>query len=291
MGWINWSKEAARRVASGGTGNGYREANADIIERAINGIGTISGAAREGEGVRVVYNMANAHLPRVLEHGYRNCYRRDQRNIGDVRPVSSRRTGVDKEIAAGISPSVDYKDIHYGAVELNGTGMRYYGDICVVLKTTEFDDDTVVLHRNSYDLTRSPMADRIALGTPVQVLIDGIAGRRPDVASMLVCKVIRDPLADERLLTVGHIAASLLHDEDYFEVVRLSHFACAHIEEIRVSAADTTLELSIDDRQRQGATPSLAELIWRYRREQACKAAAAHGIPYRVVTSDGRVRG
>jgi hypothetical protein len=292
MGWVDWSEEAERRISRGDEGDGYRRANVAIIIRAVDGIGIDSGTVREADGVRVVYNVSSAHLPQILASGYQNCYHRaNRRTIGTLQQVSRRRRDVDKAIATAISPSADHEDIHYGAVELNGVGMRYYGDVCIVLKSAEFSADTVVLSRNSYDLTRSPMADIVAKdGAMVGTLVKSIVGTRRDVASMLVCKVINDRSAGERLFTVGRIAASLLEDEDYFEVVRLRPFTARDVEEIRVSAAEATLELHTGDLQRQGLTPSLAELIWRYRREQAHKAAAAHDIPYRVVVTDGRVR-
>lgn len=124
----------------------------------------------------------------------------------------------------------------------------------------------------------------------METLAGEMLGTRQDVASMLVCKVIRDPSFDERLLTVGRIAQSLLHDEDYFEVARIGSFDASQIEEVRVSSADAALEMYIGESQRQGVTPTLAELIWRFRRQQAARAAAALNIPYRVVTTDGRVR-
>jgi hypothetical protein len=293
MGRVDWSMKAEERISRGDDGDGYRRANADIVTRAVDGIGIDSGRVREADGVRVVYNVSSAHLPKILASGYENCYHRaGQRTIGTPQPVSRRRLDVDMAIAAAISPPARHEDIHYGAVELNGVGMRYYGDVCIVLKSAEFCADTVVLSHNSYDLTRSPMRDIIATGSEtVETLVKSIVGTRRDVASMLVCKIISDRSAEERLLTVGRISASLLEDEDYFEVVRLSPFTAKDIEEIRVSAAEATLELHIGDLQRQGLTPTLAELIWRHRREQARKAAAAQDIPYRIVTTDGRVRG
>lgn len=288
---LNWGNEANQRIARQRKGGDYRGANASMITRAIDGVGIDSGTAREGDGVRVVYNVSSAHLPQILASGYVNCYHRGtRRTIGNPSQVSPRRLGVDIAIASALVPPVSHEDIHYGAVELNGVGMRYYGDVCIVLKSSEFSADTVVLSRNSYDLTRSPMADMISQGAQVGTLIQRMMGTRLDVASMLVCKVIRDPSIDDRLLTVGRIAASLLHDEEYFEVVRLETFDVSSIEEIRVSSADATLEMHIAERQRQGLTPTLAELIWRHRREQAARSAAANNLPYRVVTTDGRVR-
>lgn len=292
MAGVDWPGEAEQRIALNGNGGAYRGANAAIIRRAIDGIGIDSGVAQKGAGVRIAYNVSSTHLPEILSSEYVNCYHRDsRRTIGSKSSVSRRRVRVDEAIACAIGLPGKHETIHYGAVELNGVGMRYYGDVCVVLKAAEFGPKTAVLFRNSYDLTRSPMVDRISDDLTMEILAEGMVGTRTDVASMLVCKVIRDPSIDERLLTVGRIATSLLHDEDYFEVVRMGSFDASQVEEVRVSSADVALEMYIGERQRQGVTPTLAELIWRYRRQQAARAAAAHGIPYRVVTTDGRVRG
>jgi hypothetical protein len=188
MGWVDWSEEAERRISRGDEGDGYRKANATIIIRAVDGIGIDSGTVREADGVRVVYNVSSAHLPQILASGYQNCYHRaDRRTIGTLQQVPRRRRDVDRAIATAISPSADHEDIHYGAVELNGVGMHYYGDVCIVLKSAEFSAETVVLSRNSYDLTRSPMADIVAKdGAMVETLVKSIVGTRRDVASKMV---------------------------------------------------------------------------------------------------------
>lgn len=288
-----WKAEAGKLVSMGTSVEvSYRTANANIIARAINGIGMDSGLRRPSDGVRAVFNVSSTHLPSILASGYDNGYHRSpRRTIGDPPPVSTRRVFVDRAIAAAAARPGEHEHIHYGAVDLNGTGMRYYGDICLVLKHAEFPHDEVVLSRNSYDLVRAPIADRIA--DDAQRAIKeavSIIGSRNDVACMLACKTLDQQGTDRRLLTVGRISQALLYDEDYFEVVRFKRFEASAIEELRLSSTDVAIELEIAGQLSRGMTPSLEELIWRYRRELARVAAARERIPVRVVMSDGRVR-
>src|SRR4029079_16002742 len=73
--------------------------------------------------------------------------------LGDSMPVPT-RLGVDEALAkltAGPKES-----IYFGAVELNGTGVRFYGDLCLILAPQNVPQTTVILESNSYDLVRPP---------------------------------------------------------------------------------------------------------------------------------------
>jgi hypothetical protein len=292
-----WEEEATR-LASGGdaASAAYRQANANIISRTLNGYGMDSGNRRVGDGVRVVFNASSTHIPGILADGYDNGYQRTaRRTIGTSPPPSKRRRFVDEAISEAISSTLDHRvshdQIHYGAAELNGSGLRYYGDTCIVLKDSEFPAKEVVLSRNSYDLARAPLADRIGGDATLATNeAKALLGSRADIGHMLACKILAFPGMDQRLVTIGRVSAALLHDEDYFEVVRFTRFDISVIEELRVSASDAAVELQIGNQLARGPTPSLEELVWRHRREQARAAAAAVGIPYRIVMSDGRLR-
>jgi hypothetical protein len=47
------------------------------------------------------------------------------------------------------------------AAELNGAGIRFYGDVCLVLKPAAIAPDTKVLDRNSYDVLREPFRSAV----------------------------------------------------------------------------------------------------------------------------------
>lgn len=293
MGKVDWKTDAEGRIHDEDESrSAYKSANADIIARAVDGAGTVSGVYRNRDGVRAVFNVSSSHLPAILDDRYQNCYAvTSRRVIGQRQSISQRRQAVDRVVAAAIPCEPKYTDLHYGAVELNGVGMRYYGDACIVLKRDELQHDTVVLFRNSYDLVRPPMLDSFLESNERAVeLATSIMGTRADVTYMLACKMMHDPGIGERLLTIGRISQELIHDEDYFEVVRTRDFGHANIEEVRVSPGEVALELQIAEQIDSGPPPTLAELIWMYRREEARRAAARHGIPVRITISDGRTR-
>jgi hypothetical protein len=53
------------------------------------------------------------------------------------------------------------EDISFGAIETSGTGIRFYGDMCLVLKPPPDMDQFLLIDRNSYDVTRNPIAQRV----------------------------------------------------------------------------------------------------------------------------------
>ena len=295
-----WTDKAVALVPAESTcaADDYRRANADIIHKTIGGIGVDSGSKHPRAGVRIVYNLSAAHVGAVLEFGYKNCYALEvagKNAVGErqERKVSAKRRAIDAAIAAVASPTAppDPSALHYGALELNGTGVRYYGDMCLVLRAQCADEDTLVLYRNSYDLERPPIGPRIAGDAGKRrIEAEQLAGRWLNLPDMAICKILDGAPAPPRLMTGGMISAALLADEDFMEVPRVKSFGAADIAEMRTSASDVAAEARIADRLARGPTPSLAELLWRDRRREAERAAAKSNIPVRVVTTPGRVR-
>lgn len=295
---VNWNAKALGVIAgtSGAGPNTYRQANAAIIHKTVNGIGVDSGRSCAVAGIRLVYNMSSAYIPAMLLNGYKNCYDLENAKTGRVggappSGVSQKRIMIDQAIAKLLPRQPNHESIYYGAIDLNGCGMRYYGDLCLVLKPATFPAKTVVLDRNSYDLQRPPIRDDIALG--IKTLDDAaaeLAGDRGDAADMLTFKILSDGLGERRLLTSGKISQAILTDEDYHEVPRVGSFSGADVAEIRTTAADATAEMSIGSQLAQGVTPSVTGLLWRQRRRHAAASAAANGLSVRVVIADGRVR-
>lgn len=273
----------------------YAEANGDMIRRTVAGIGIDSGKKSASAGIRIAFNISSAYLPQALSQRYKNCY--DLEDLGSTvgisvpkeTKISKRRRTIDETIAK-LCPPGTYRNLYYGAVELNGAGMRYYGDMCLILKEEQFKDATLVLYRNSYDLDREPIRSRIRKGGTLASEAERLAGTRASAPDMVVCKIFDQAPSADRLLTSGVISDGILADEDYLEVPRTGPFGAAEIAEVRTSAADVAAEGRIADRLERGPLPNVAELLWRNRRRGAERAAGQARINLRVVTSSGRAR-
>lgn len=280
----------------------YRKANAEMIWRTLLGHGPDARAdsvtrLRLEAGMRCVFNMSAAHVPALLATGgsYLNCY--DLQKLYPERRISRLRSEIDAVVAQVDAASTVPETLYYGAVELNGSGMRYYGDLCVVLKPDEADDALLLL-TNSYDLHRDPTRAKVYSPSDPKLTrsrraqeLQGWAGRWPaDAADMAVWKLLRSAPATQTRLTAGVISQGVLNDETYMEIVRGSSFSAGEVEEIRTGAADAGADARIGDRTSNGPSPPLAHMLWRQRRRGAERAATACGLAVRVVVSPGRER-
>lgn len=273
-----------------------QKANRAMVRNAMLGFGPDAQRPDPEAGERLVYNISSVHVGNVLSTRYLNGY--DLKTILGTRGVSRLRRQIDEVVAELAGNNQTPETSYYGAVELNGSGIRYFGDFCLVLKPNP-DRDGMLLFTNSYDVHRQPMRDSAFVsGNQVRTkqnrrdVLDGWAGRWPaDAPDMAVLKLAATIAASRRRMTIGDIAANILVDEDYIEVARHGSFQAGDIEEIRVSAADAAAEARIADRLFAGPTPSLSELQWRHRRRAAETAALAAGLTVRVVLTLGRDRG
>ena len=207
---------------------------------------------------------------------------------------SEKRRMVDDALhtVAGVAP----QNLYFAAVELNGSGIGFYGDCCLVLKVDPGDNSLTVLDRNSYDLIREPLASPINANNNPTVaraeaaqLMSGAFGT--DLPVMAAIKVLGNRPLTARLMTTGIISTAVLEDEDYLEVLKTKTFGPQDIEEVRLSAADVAQDERIRSRSVGGLPPTHAELLWRRRRRIAEARLAREAIPIRVVTSAGRSRG
>jgi len=308
--WRTRSDHLVKRLGGGDAAmEAYRRADADMIRGVTRGYGPDSRQPKAEAGVRVVFNLSAAHIPALVDAGpatvdnrpFKNAHDIAERKsaqssrIGDPPKISPIREGVETVLAYIVSPA-KARDFYYGAVELNGSGMRYYRDVCLVLRPEQILASTLVLSRNSYDLARSPLKERIAPGQPqwqarAVEQVEKLKGQwAADVPDMAVVKVLDGATSNERLLTVGTISDGLLSDEDYIEVVRTESFGWPDLEEARVSAADAGTDGHIADRLNRGPTPTQTELLWRHRRRHADRVLAEKSIRTRIVISSGRVR-
>jgi hypothetical protein len=281
----------------------YATANALAIVDAVTGRGPDSGTITEG-GVHAVANIPAVHVPAFVDlsvarqpdtRPYKNGYDLGRFRIGQSpNERLKRREVVDRSLPLdGTSPA----DIYFCAAELNGAGIRFYGDVALVLRSDRIKDDTVVLDRNSYDLERAPIVDRInsypnekrdAARAAEAKRMSGSWAR--DLASIAVVKVLQDTQGRVRRLTTGQVSDGVLNDEDYIEILRVDSFATEDLTEARVAAADAALDALTADRVRQGPTPPYEALLWRQRRRRAEAALRRAGVQTRVVTSAGRIK-
>lgn len=280
----------------------WRNADRDIIHHAVNGISPYSGTVKPDAAARAVFNIPSVHVPDFLSSSagaaYKNRYDVAGANrIGSAAPngAPDARKLIDETLAT-LAGQTGCTRLYYGAVEINGAGVRYYGDLSLVLKTTEVLGTTLVLDRNSFDLICAPLRKKThpnGLWDPkaAQVEAEGISGIwAHDLADIAVCKVLKTNVDHGRRITVGAVSQGVLEDEDYLEVIRVGSFGAKDVDEVRVSAADAAVDGLVADRLWRGPTPDWTELLWRHRRRKADQALKGVRIRTRVVVSSGRVR-
>ena len=270
----------------------YLRANAAIVRRTIAGLPPHGGKAHPAAGARAVINLPAVHAPAFCNDRYRNGYELGRIRIGWLGGVS-RREKVDRALplaGAPYAPPDPYRRVYFAAAELNGAGIRYFGDYCLVIRPADVHPATVILERNSYDLLLAPIADRIRAGAPMGQEAAAMHGRwMPDLGSMAGLKVLGEA-ARERLLTTGLISDALLADEDYLEVLHATPVDAPALAEVRTSLDDAAAEERIGAELRRGVGPPLTEVVWRRQRRAAEAAFRKAGIGVRVVAGSGRRR-
>lgn len=274
----------------------HAAANARMVGRALDGLGP-DDPAKPGRGVRPVVNMASVHVPGFCAargRAYLNAYdlgkhvRLEALEAGADIPVRSR---IDHALwqASGIAPET----IYFAAAELNGSGVRFYGDVCLVLAGLA-GDDTPVVESNSYDALRPPRiagdATRVEQGD-VNAEVDGMTGRwNTDLADIAAIKVLVRIGDSDRVVTTGQISDAILHDEAYVEILLDRSFDIKAVEEARSSVADTAVEHEVAEAGRLGRAPAASEFEWRNQRRAARVALVDNGRQLRTVPTAGRVR-
>jgi hypothetical protein len=300
----------------------YRRANQTAVAQVIQGIGPEDKDPKTGAGSRIVFNMACAHIPSFCNRSssgearpYQNAYdlgrQQYHANIAGAAPKLTRRESVDKalEYATGLKGS----DTYFGAAETSGTGVRFYGDMCLVLSSRPLvsngsqehpgvlsNGDCYLLDRNSYDVLREPANSAITAtmqqrNQTFEVAAGAYLARwlgtfGHDLARFATEKIVATLPDVSRRWTTGAIAEAVLQDEDYFEVLREGSFGTRDLLEVRVTAADAAAEADIAGRERSGEVTGLHELEWRQQRREARRALALANVPVRIVTTLGRLK-
>lgn len=272
-----------------GEPNDFKKANADAVRRTLN-FGSPDGTKSSASGgICVVINIASGHVPDFCKEGYKNVY---ELTVGDEVPGPSKtRLFVDAALQDAIG--VDFKQTYFAATELTGTGIRFYGDVCLVLKLGEEARNTPILDRNSYDLVRSPFKEEIQNDSVrCAAKAKELAGHfDPDLAHMAVIKVMSRTSIQERRLTAGEIAEHLRADEDYIEVLWQQMVDTGAVTEARLSASDAAVEALAAAHLVGGPSPSIATLTYQAQRRAAEASLRQAKIATRVVVTSGRVKG
>jgi hypothetical protein len=304
----DWSsKVSSYDTQADATATGYFKANIGAIRAALSGLGpddTPGSGTPAGIGACMVANISSAHIPAVCSASsrgdpkpYKNGYDLGKYHVGSGTPSGAwkLRELVDEALPrpSGATPA----DLYFGAMELNGTGVYFYGDVCLAIKT--LPDDTILLASNSYDLVRAPLKGRIEDGydpldwpqrrTDEAQRMSGVW--RDDRDLIAVDKVFGTVGVHSRRLTTGQISDALRVDEDYVEILKIGSFGTGNLSEARFSAADAACEAFIADRMRAGPVPPLTSEIWRDKRRVAERELRARGVFARVITTSGRVKG
>ena len=298
----NWATEVKKEIDDirhkrGDHARDMAEANVDMVRRVFHGQGPDKDERDLARGARVAVNIAAVHIPAFCSAGcnaYKNTYDLQQTltlgeiPIGDPIPV---RTLVDTVLAKITNEPPE--TIYFGAVEINGSGIRFYGNVCFIIKSEKVNAETVALDSNSYDLVRPPI-------TPIgqapdlnklELIAQAKAGLwANDTPNMAVLKTMAVRNVAERRLTTGQISDAVLDDEDYLEVLMVGSFGVGDLEESRTFAGDAAEQGQISEQLRLGPCPTLAELQWRKHRLAAVRALQNQGVRSRVVTTSGRVR-
>jgi hypothetical protein len=225
---LDWSKQLDNFISDATNGDqqleDYAKANAGACRDLIEGIDFYSGARGRDGGARMVVNISSAHVPSFClasrnkdTKPYKNGYDLGHFHIG-VRGATSEprlRETVDAALPLrGVPPN----NIYFGALELTGAGIRFYGDVCLVLRRGEVPADTVVLDRNSFDLITPPLRDRIngsAEGKPRETA-RGIEAQKlagswdKDIGNMAALKALQLVGLRTRRYTAGQIAGAPL---------------------------------------------------------------------------------
>ncbi len=279
----------------------WRRADAETVRGVIAGVSPYSGSVKADQAAKAVFNISSAHVPAFVADRtgapYKNRYNAPGRALGSGGPPAQDARALIDQALSSLTHAA-WTDHYYGAVDLNGAGIRYYGDVCLVLRPEAVDGGTLVLDRNSFDLICPPLRARTC-PSPGHVW-SPVAGARQAAAmsgqwanclpSMAAHKVLSGGRTDERRITIGMISEGVLADEDYMEVIRVGSFGPGDLAEARVSAGDAAADGLVADRMRRGPAPDWAAMLWRHRLRRAEAALQSAGVRTRVVVSSGRMR-
>lgn len=282
---MSWKERKRQMLAktSDWAGGAFAEANAAYVHETVLATG-------DDAHMHVVFNIgADALRTFVQSNDYKNVY---ERPVVEGKRLKPSQTRLDVDRIVGLDKPEKY---YFCALSIGGTGMRFYGEYCVVLKSPN-DAAGVerVLDRNSYDFVMEPLKgilkdlsveDQQRLAAKLTCEFRSI-----DFGDMLTIKVMQHHTARPRRLTIGALGEALLSDEDYVEAFHEGKILRGAVLEVRSHPEDEMTESSIEDRYARGEAVSPEELDWAARRREARAEMDRHGLRHRVVTGNGRGR-
>lgn len=243
----------------------FENANREVVQRCL-----------KDDQLRVVINLpADALLALLGGDHYRNCYELPF-VAGEVRAPSPKRMQVDGLL--GFQP--DGRDYYFAAVSFGGTGVRFYGEYCMVISPGAVKEPRI-LDRNSYELLDEPLRQNLSL---VAIL----GGNWGDLSSVLTLKVLTTIRQPNRLLPPGVVSETVLRDEDFVEVHLRQKIFRQAVEEIRQAPEDLTRDSHLRQQLARGQMPRPEELLWSRHRHDVDVATARIGVNSRIVTTSGR---
>ena len=209
--------------------------------------------------------------------------------MGRAVKVSSTRRYVD-ELIGFVGDAA--RKLYFGAVALSGTGIRFYGEYCLVLSNQTVSRIWQILDRNSYDLVNDPLQNRIKPEAGDNTIdVAWLSGKWvQDLNDIIIMKIAPQIDSEHRLVTPGSIAEGVLADEAFIEVHLEQTFGPADLEEIRFAPEEQALASDIENRLGARHVAKLEEWIWFWRRQLVDAEAARAGLSRRVVTTAGRSR-
>jgi hypothetical protein len=250
-------------------GAGFSDGNLQLVRQVLEDPET---------GLRMVVNITADALISMIDAGqYYNLY--DEPVIGgERRTPTCTRTKIDRMLDLGAG-------YYFGAVALGGTGVRYYGEYCMVIAPKHIPPHTRLFDRDSYDLLLQPLADPPLTDQQIERLR---GSWEDDVVAMALLRVLPQMGHDSRLVTSGTISEAVLKDQEFIEVHLDQPFGHVHLEEVRESPDDAATELAIAEREQHGLYTSYVEREWRRRRARVAERLDQHHIRHRIVTLHGR---
>ena len=268
-----WDERVEEWIRTNDTGDAvsFLSGSLDVVREVLS---------QKETGLRMVINIGpDALLSFLATNDYKNIYEKPVIGGTERNPTKERKE-VDELL--GFGPQVI--DFYFGAAALGGTGVRYYGAHCMVLK--EVPPDTRLFDRDSYDLLQPPLSDWDPSTT--QKIAKWLGGTwSSDVVDMLIMKMLPKLPATQHLITAGSISELVITDQEFVEVHRNRKIHRADLEEIRESPEEAAIEMTILNRRLGRRSPTAVEIRWVVQRHNVLQAVTRNGIAHRVVTHHG----
>jgi hypothetical protein len=272
--WAKRVHDWVKHARANGRAPSFLDANLGVIRQLLGHPET---------GPRMVINIgADALLSFLSSDNYKNIYENPVVG-GKPRSPSKERHTVDELL--GLEP--DASAYYFGAVALDGAGVRFYGEYCMVIKASRIAADTRVFDRDSYDLLQPPLADRGAAKT--RRIVSALKGTwGDDLVGMLIMKILPRLPAVQHLITAGNVSGLVISDQEFVEIHLKDKIHQVHVEEIRQSPDAASIEAAIASRRRSRQPPTIVEVRWVEQRRRVFARLAQKSIPFRIVTLQSR---